>query len=237
MKKTHMKKFFVLIMMTLFVSSAMKGQEPVGTISLIPKIGVSLANLSGEEIYYNDSEISAKGKYNAQFVGGVEAEYQMLPTTSVSIGVSYVQQGCRYSDFEIGNTETISEGWEDVRSRMDYIQCPLTINQYLADGLALKAGIQLGFLVNSDFSFSLTPIKHFTDGSIELGKTEDVKMDQKSVMRSMDVSIPVGLSYEYLNVVLDARYHFSLTDIYKDKSWPTEKNKVFTITVGYKFNL
>ena len=58
-------------------------------------------------------------------------------------------------------------------------------------------------------------------------KTEDVKMDQKSVMRSMDVSIPVGLSYEYLNVVLDARYHFSLTDIYKDKSWPTEKNKVF----------
>ena len=66
MKKTHMKKFFVLIMMTLFVSSAMKGQEPVGTISLIPKIGVSLANLSGEEIYYNDSEMSAKGKYNAR---------------------------------------------------------------------------------------------------------------------------------------------------------------------------
>ena len=232
-----MKKYFVLLMMALFVSSAMKGQEQVGTFSLIPKIGVSLANLSGEEIYYNNAEIPAKGKYNARFVGGVEAVYQMLPMTSISIGVGYVQQGCRFSDLEFGNPETISESWDDVRSRLDYIQCPLTINQYLADGLALKAGIQLGFLVNSDFSFSLTPIKHFIDGSIELGKTEDVKMDQKSVMRSMDVSIPVGLSYEYLNVVLDARYHFSLTDIYKDKSWPTEKNKVFTITVGYKFNL
>lgn len=231
-----MKKYFVLIMMALFVSSVMNGQERVGTISLIPKIGVSLANLSGEEIYYGNSEIPAKGKYNARFMGGVEAEYQMLPTTSVSIGVGYVQQGCRYSDLEIGNPQTISEGLDDIRSRMDYIQCPLTINQYLAEGLAVKAGIQLGFLVNSDFSFSLTPIKHFPDGSVEYGKTEDVEMDQKSVMRSVDVSIPVGLSYEYLNVVLDARYHFSLTDVYKDKSWPSEKNKVFTITVGYKFS-
>ena len=232
-----MKKYFVLLMMTLFVSSAMKGQERVGTFSLIPKIGVSLSNLSGEEIYYNDSEIPAKGKYNARFAGGVEAVYQMLPKTSVSIGVGYVQQGCRFSDLEIGDPKTISEGWDDVRSRLDYIQCPLTINQYIADGLAVKAGIQLGFLVNSDFSFSVTPIKHFTDGSIEFGKTEDMTIDQKEVMRSVDVSIPVGLSYEYLNVVLDARYHFSLIDIYKDKSWPSEKNKVFTITVGYKFNL
>ena len=232
-----MKKYFVLLMMALFVSSAMKGQERVGTFSLIPKIGVSLANLSGEEIYYDNAEIPAKGKYNARFVGGVEAVYQMLPMTSISIGVGYVQQGCRFSDFEIGNPETISESWDDVRSRLDYIQCPLTINQYIAEGLAVKAGIQLGFLLNSDYSFSLTPIKHFPDGSIEYGKTEDMTIDQKDVMRSVDVSIPVGLSYEYLNVVLDARYHFSLTDIYKDKSWPSEKNKVFTITVGYKFNL
>ncbi len=232
-----MKKYFVLIMMALFFSSAMKGQERVGTFSLIPKIGVSLAKLSGAEIYYENSELPAKGKYNARFMGGVEAEYQMLPTTSVSIGVGYVQQGCRFSDIEMGNSQTISEGMSDIRHKMDYIQCPLTVNQYVSNGLAVKAGVQLGFLVNSDFSYSLTPMKHFPDGSIEYEKTQDVETDQKSVMRSMDVSIPVGLSYEYRNVVLDARYHFSLTNIYKDKTWPSEKNKVFTITVGYKFNL
>ena len=115
-----MKKYFVLLMMALFVSSAMKGQEQVGTFSLIPKIGVSLANLSGEEIYYNNAEIPAKGKYNARFVGGLEAVYQMLPMTSISIGVGYVQQGCRFSDFEIGNPETISENWDDVRSRLHF---------------------------------------------------------------------------------------------------------------------
>lgn len=232
-----MKKYFVLIIMTLFVSSVTKGQDHVGTISLIPKIGVSLANLSGEEIYYGNAQVPAKGKYNARFMGGVEAEYQMLPTTSVSVGVGYVQQGCRYSDFAIGDQNSISDGLSDVRSRLDYIQCPLTVNQYISEGLALKAGIQLGFLVKSDFSYSLTPIKNLDDGTKEYGKTEDLEIDQKSVMRSVDVSIPVGFSYEYLNVVLDARYHFSLTNIYKDSSWPTEKNKVFTISVGYKFNL
>ena len=232
-----MKKIVAIAVVAVFFSLSAMGQEDVGTFSLIPKIGVSLANLSGEEIYYDNSDIPVKGKYNARFMGGVEAEYQMLPTTSVSIGVGYVQQGCRFSDLETGDPKTISEGWDDIRSKLDYIQCPITVNQYLAEGLAVKAGIQWGFLVNSELSFSLTPIKHFTDGSIEFGKTEDMKIDQKDVMRSMDISIPVGVSYEYLNVVLDARYHFGLSKLYKDDSWPTEKNKVFTFTVGYKFNL
>ena len=121
--------------------------------------------------------------------------------------------------------------------KLDYIQCPLTINQYLAEGLAVKAGIQLGFLVRSEFSSSITPITHLDNGAKEYGETVKVEIDQKSVMRSMDVSIPVGVSYEYLNVVLDARYHFGLSKLYKDDSWPTEKNKVFTFTVGYKFSL
>ena len=232
-----MKKLFVLVLMSLFVSLTMKGQESVGTFSLIPKIGVSIANVSGEKIYYENSEIPAKGKYNARFMGGVEAEYQMLPTTSVSLGVGYVQQGCRISDFEVGDPKGMSYGQSKIRVKMDYIQCPLTINQYLGEGLAVKAGVQLGFLLKSDFSYSTTPIKHLADGAKEYGETEDVEIDQKSVRRSMDVSIPVGISYEYLNVVLDARYHFGLTNLYKDESWPTEKNKVFTFTVGYKFNL
>ena len=232
-----MKKWFAMAVFALFVSSSIKGQESVGTFSLIPKIGVSIANVSGDQIYMGTSMIPVKGKYNARFTGGVEAEYQMLPTTSVSLGVAYVQQGCRFPDFEMGDLHGLSEGLSEMRDNLDYIQCPLTINQYLTEGLAVKAGVQLGFLVKSDYSFSSTPINHHENGTKEYGETSKVKMDQKSVMRSMDISIPVGISYEYLNVVLDARYHFGLTRLYEDDSWPTEKNKFFTITVGYKFNL
>ena len=125
----------------------------------------------------------------------------------------------------------------NMNNKLDYIQCPLTVNQYVAEGLAVKAGVQLGFLVRSVFSYSITPITHLENGIKEYGETDDMDTDQKSVRRSVDVSIPVGISYEYLNVVLDARYHFGLSKLYKNDSWPTEKNKVFTFTVGYKFNL
>ena len=232
-----MKKIIVMAVMAMLFSLTMKGQEQVGTFSLIPKIGVSIANVSGEKIFIENSEIPVKGKYNARFLGGVEAEYQMLSTTSVSLGVSYVQQGCRFSDFETGDPKGKSDGMSEVRNKLDYIQCPLTVNQYLAEGLAVRAGVQLGFLVRSNFSYSMTPITHLLDGMKEYGDTEDVEIDEKSVRRSVDISIPVGISYEYLNVVLDARYHFGLSKLYKDESWPSEKNKVFTFTVGYKFNL
>ncbi len=234
-----MKNLFVMAVMAMVFASSAKGQEQVGTFSLIPKIGVSIANVSGDKVVVDNVKVlSMEGKYNARFIGGVEAEYQMLPTTSVSLGVAYVQQGCRFPDLVIGETnDMLSEGLNKMRDKLDYIQCPLTVNQYVAEGLALKAGVQLGFLVKSNFSYSSTPITHYPDGRKEYGTTEKIDMDQKSVRRSMDISIPVGLSYEYLNVVLDARYHFGLTRLYKDDSWPTEKNKLFTFTVGYKFNL
>lgn len=39
-----------------------------------------------------------------------------------------------------------------------------------------------------------------------------------------------------MNVILDARYNFGLTNIYKIDAMKS-KNRFFTITVGYRFNL
>ena len=50
----------------------------------------------------------------------------------------------------------------------------------------------------------------------------------------MDISIPLGLSYEYMNVVVDARYNWGLTKIH---NLTDSKNSFFTFTVGYKFEL
>lgn len=46
----------------------------------------------------------------------------------------------------------------------------------------------------------------------------------------------MGVSYEFSNVVIDARYHLGLTKINKegDKSM---KNSVFMLTFGYKFDI
>ena len=46
-----------------------------------------------------------------------------------------------------------------------------------------------------------------------------------------DFSIPVGISYEYMNVVLDARYNLGLSKVHKDLG---SKNRSFTFSVGYR---
>ena len=45
---------------------------------------------------------------------------------------------------------------------------------------------------------------------------KDKSDDVKEVMNKVDFSIPVGISYEYKNFILEARYSIGLTDIYKE---------------------
>ena len=61
-------------------------------------------------------------------------------------------------------------------------------------------------------------------------KLSDEDMD----VRKFDFSIPVGASYEYANWQLDARYNIGLTKVWKGA---TNKNSVFQITLGYKFEI
>lgn len=226
-------------MAVMFASMSVSGQESVGTFSLIPKIGVSIANISGQRIYFMgiSGDTSVKGKYNARSLGGLEAEYQAFPTTSFSLGAFYVQQGCRYPDIEVGERRQGTDALSRMRVKMDYLQVPLMVNHYLVEGLAVKAGVQLGFLLKSGFSYEDMPITYHDDGTREYGERVDYDEDDKKMRRTVAVSIPVGVSYEYANVVIDARYHFGLTKLYKDDEMPSEKHKVFTLTVGYKFNL
>ena len=57
-------------------------------------------------------------------------------------------------------------------------------------------------------------------------------MDLKDEAKSVMFALPVGVSYEYEQVVLDARYHFPLT---KAMETIDTRNRLFTLTVGYRF--
>ena len=60
---------------------------------------------------------------------------------------------------------------------------------------------------------------------------------QNDICKSVDFGIPLGLSYEYKNISLDARYYFGLTKIDKTENPDTAKNRYFSITLGYRFHL
>ena len=56
--------------------------------------------------------------------------------------------------------------------------------------------------------------------------------------KKVDVSLPIGLSYEYMGVVLDARYNLGLTNVDDSPGHDDScKNRVFTFSVGYRFAL
>lgn len=140
-------------------------------------------------------------------VAGLEGEYQATDIFSVSAGVLYSMQGAK------GN-------WGDLinaTNRLDYINVPIMANVYVVKGLAVKLGVQPGFNVSNKISAN-----------------NRATFDNLVKAQSVDVAIPVGVSYEYNNFQLDARYNWGVSKAYKfDKA----KNSVFQITLGYKFDL
>lgn len=88
-----------------------------------------------------------------------------------------------------------------------FINIPITLNYYVAKDFALKAGIQPGFMVNKD--------------------------DARHV-NTFDFAIPVGMSYEFDNFVIDGRYNIGVTKVPKHGDGYTN---VVQLTLGYKFKL
>lgn len=148
------------------------------------------------------------GDWKAGLAIGAELEYHASPMVGISAGLIYSMQGAK-----------ATEDGVDVKLNLDYINVPILANIYVAPGFALKTGLQPAFKVSSKIK---------GDGvSVDMDKTGyDVK--------SVDFSIPVGMSYEYQNICFDARYNIGLTKLLDGSD---SKNQVFQITVGYKFHL
>ena len=154
-------------------------------------------------------------KARVGLVVGPEFEYTLSKRFSLAFGVNYSQQGTELKDY-------------DVKGKLDYLTIPIVANVYLFKGFALKAGIQPGVNLSSKLEVN--------------GKEGDI---DKDFMNTFDVAVPVGLSYEFHNFVLDARYTLGLTKIFDEKKINKSgfefdlgsKNLTFQLTLGYKFTL
>lgn len=146
---------------------------------------------------------------------GLEAEYQATDLLSISAGVMYSMQGNKYSKEVLGTKFTTT-------NKFDYVNIPIMANVYVVPGLAVKLGIQPGFNVSNKITGAADDNKKTIDNPVKA--------------KSFDFSIPVGISYEYANFQLDARYNFGVTKVF-DVEGSKAKNSVFQITLGYKFAL
>ena len=244
----HMKKKNIAIVMMLLLSAmgamAQGVENRVGRFSVIPRIGVAIANLSDNSIYLaTENNREVKSKSQAGFLGGLDVEYRATDYLGVSLGAYYARQGARWGDYEMavqgdaGNNGVKKyTGVKNHHLNLDYVQVPLMLKAYVAPQFAIMAGAQVGFLCGDGkmLSEETDLEKDNKTGSTLYKESRDVESTYAA--KKVNVSIPVGLSYEYLNVILDARYHIGLTKVNKVDGGDS-KNKVFTFTVGYRFGL
>ena len=192
-----MKKLFLAVV-AMMISAATFAQNEVGQLTIQPKVGVNIANIT--DVNDADPRIG--------LAAGAEFEYGLTDNIGLSAGVLYSMQGVKASEESV-----------DCTLKLDYLNVPILANFYIAKGFAVKLGVQPGFKLSSKAKFK---------GS---GGSKEVDVDG---FKSVDLSIPVGLSYQYQNIVFDARYNWGVTNLVEDSD---SKHSVFQITVGNKFSL
>ncbi len=227
-----MKRIITLAFLSA-ISLASFAQSEAGTWSVIPHVGVSIASLThqsgGIEVGDNQSQ-ELKPQARPGFTGGVDVLYQASDIVGLSVGLSYVQAGCKYKDID-GNGVT----WHDHYDRMDYLSVPLVAHSYIAPGLSINVGVAPSFLIYGKYHAGMLSYDLDADGHRTNVQEGVIDIDTKKGLRKFTLSIPVGISYEYENVVLDARYNVGMLNVYKHGL--TARNKVFEVSVGYKFDL
>lgn len=105
----------------------------------------------------------------------------------------------------------------------NYLNVPVMLNIYPVRGLGIKAGAQFGFLM----------------------KAKQGGEDIKDFLKKSDFSIPIGLSYEFDDAVVELRYNIGLSNIKNDnyienifyngnKIDSKVHNNVLMLTFGYR---
>ena len=220
-----MKKIMMIAAMMVATLGAV-AQNEVGQLTLQPKVGMNISKITGSNL---NSKVG--------LVAGFEAEYGVAKNFGVSVAALYSMQGAK-RDLNLN----VSGNSVDVKFNLDYINIPVLAQYYIVPGLAVKAGIQFGFNVRNKVKVGTTvagynlkddcSMDEFLDVARALG--EQIPSDAK--FQKFDLSIPVGLSYEYEDFVLDARYNIGTSKLIKNDP-DSSKNGVFQLTIGYKFEL
>lgn len=230
-----------LLLLTLLLSATLASAQPaMGTFSVIPRVGLNLSNNKGDAIYTisDGGDVANTARMKAGLLAGFDLEWQALPSVAFSIGASYSQQGCRYSNNSIltesGKTSKY-KGFSEASTKLDYINVPLFMSCYLAQNLAVKVGVQLGFNVKAKTEYTSSDFTRDEAGNVTYGTPE--RVDTKIDARAMDVAIPVGISYEYCNVILDVRYNVGLLQTVRKADVSGTRNQVLAFSVGYRFKL
>lgn len=237
-----MKKITALLLIiTAMTTINASAQYRSGSFSIITKIGTNIAGVTGNELYVNDLSNRLESKTKAGLTFGLDVKYQATRNVAFTAGIGYSRQGYRYADYETPSETTdeytLYEGISDHHHNIDYLTFPLMVHYYVAPRLAVAAGLQAAFIVNNKYSYETSTFKEYKSGMREYSTKSELHEEEMTskVLNKTDFSIPLSISYEYMNVVVAATYNIGLSSFTKSP-WQKSRNKVIMFTAGYCFN-
>lgn len=202
-----MKKIFMFAMMSLMSMGAFA--QEAGEMFVKPMVGGTLSTITGDH--------TDDAKFKLGLVAGAEFGYMVADQFGVTAGALVSMQGAGAKD---------TDYTKDASSTLTYLNIPILANYYIIPGLAVKAGIQPGFMLSAK-----------TKGSEKVGGSwYDYDHSGTDGYKKFELSIPLGVSYEISDFVIDARYNLGLTNII-DHEKHKNKNSVIMLTIGYKIPL
>ncbi|MBR1389209.1 MAG: PorT family protein [Prevotella sp.] len=225
-------KRIVIIAVTLIASLNMNAQIEAGNWYFTPKAGVSVSDMTGQLL--DPSKV--EGNYDVtlrsmvSFTAGIDFEYAMLDQLGFAFGLNYTKRGSKTKENLFKLT-------------MDYINMPLTLNFYPIPeaGLAIKAGVQVGFSARK--RVTVDGVEYNADYNIQQrfnnwGRPTQtyVESELSKQFNKVDLSIPIAISYEFKNIMLEARYNLGLINVMKEDP-ENSKHRFWQFTLGYKFDL
>jgi hypothetical protein len=221
------KRIFVFVVAVAMAFSA-SAQSEVGSITWQPNIGVTHTSAIVEG---RNSVLD--GAYGITF--GVEAMYMLKEKLGIALGLNYTGYNLDddavayfgysryYSYYGYNYNGSLYEralNPDYQKARNFYFNIPVTANFYIFKGFAVKGGIAFNILSTAKIG---------GDSELNFGR-EAVKV--RDLYKSVFISAPIGVSYEIKNIVFDARYSVSITNV---SDYGEATYLPLSLTVGYKF--
>ncbi len=177
------------------------------------QVQVALGIKAGPNFAKLDTKADPGESYKSRtgFHGGAFALFK-LTKIGIQPEILFSQQGTKV-EFNGG----------DIESNYNYINIPIIIKLYLAAGLNLQAGPQIGFASKAE--------------AIQTVNGVSTTVDVKDFVKGNDVSLALGAGWDLpFGLTIDARYNLGLSDIYENlpPGNANAKNQVFQVSVGYK---
>ena len=229
-------KRIILSIMVLMAADVVTAQDE-GQWSVKPMAGMTVATYTGDDATDSRSSIG--------WGGGVEAEYRVNKLLSLDFGLLYTRDRVKSVETLNFKDPTMEFTTDHIRLTTERMNLPVMLGLHVVPGLTLKAGLQASMLLSAKEKYHVKGFvrevdydhMYTTDELATLPKTpfeKDVTTGVKKELKDLGLEIPLGASYEWNNVVLDVRYHFSLlhaachTEAYR---------RYLMLTLGYRLPL